>query len=238
MDDPADFLTTRTPTSEHPLLGRTVLAVEDSRFACEAVRLLCLRSGARIRRADSLRSAARHLQVYRPSVVIVDMGLPDGSGGELIAELAGALPRVDVLLATSGDESTETEAMDAGADSFILKPMASLSVFQNAILRHLPADQHPPGPRAICADMVAPDPIAYRDDMAHVADVLAGRKDERTLDYVAQFLRGVAKSAEDTPLGDAVDRLTSKRAKGEEITSALERLSGMVQERMVSQRAV
>ena len=103
------------PTAERPLLGLTVLVVEDSRYACEAMRLLCLRSGARIRRADCIRSARRHLQVYRPSVVAVDMGLPDGNGADLIAELAQAETEKSVVLATSGDETLEAEAMAAGA---------------------------------------------------------------------------------------------------------------------------
>ena len=82
MDD-RDFLpATPLPSASRPLLGLTILVVEDSIFACEALRLMCLRSGARLRRADCLRSARRHLQVYRPSAVIVDMGLPDGSGAE------------------------------------------------------------------------------------------------------------------------------------------------------------
>jgi len=105
MDDRDAFLTTRSPTANRPLLGLTVLVVEDSRFSCDAMRLLCLRSGARIRRADCLRSARRHLQVYRPAVLIVDLGLPDGSGAELIDDMNRTTPRVDVILGTSGDDS-------------------------------------------------------------------------------------------------------------------------------------
>ena len=37
------------PTALRPMLGLTVLVIEDSRYACDAMRLLCLRSGARIR---------------------------------------------------------------------------------------------------------------------------------------------------------------------------------------------
>ena len=104
MDSLDDFMQTRPPTTARPLLGLTVLVVEDSRFASEAMRLLCLRSGARIRRADCLHHAHRHLRVYRPSVVIIDIGLPDGSGLDLIRDLAAATPRVDVLLGSSADD--------------------------------------------------------------------------------------------------------------------------------------
>ncbi|HCX69603.1 MAG TPA: response regulator, partial [Rhodobiaceae bacterium] len=112
---------------------------EDSRYACEAMRLLCLRSGARIRRADCIRSARRHLQVYRPSVVVVDLGLPDGNGADLIAELAAAETEKSAVLATSGDDSLEAEAMAAGAQGFLSKPITSLAAFQQMVLAALPA---------------------------------------------------------------------------------------------------
>ena len=54
------------PTPSRPLLGLTVLVVEDSLYACDAMRIMCQRSGARIRRADCIECASRHLKVYRP----------------------------------------------------------------------------------------------------------------------------------------------------------------------------
>ncbi len=220
------------PTAQRPLLGLTVLVIEDSRYACEAMRLLCLRSGARIRRADSIRAAKRHLKVYRPSVAVIDLGLPDGDGSDLIAELSASSPRPDVLLGLSGEPDRETEAMNAGADGFLAKPLASLSEFQEAILTHLPDERRPRGPRLTPSDTITPDPIAYRDDMAHVADVLDGREDDRVVDYVAQFLSGVARSAHDDPLAKAAEKLALKRAQGASAKTELALLSGLVQDRL------
>jgi CheY-like chemotaxis protein len=113
------------PTRTRPLLGLTVLVVEDSRYASEALRLMCLRSGARIRRADCVASAKRHLNVYRPSVAIIDLGLPDGSGLDLIRTMQSAKARVPILLGTSGAEQEASAAAcaKAGADGFLPKPM-------------------------------------------------------------------------------------------------------------------
>ena len=226
------------PKAMRPLLGLTVLVIEDSRFACEAMRLLCLRSGARIRRADTLRAARRHLQVYRPSVAIIDLGLPDGSGADLIRELAQASPRPEVILGTSGDDNSEAVSLEAGADGFLAKPVLSLAVFQDCILTSLPRDRRPTGLRAVEHEIVEPDPIAYRDDMAHVADVLDGSGDSRTLDYVAQFLGGVARSAEDNDLMLAADALAARRARGDSAASELATVAGLVQERLAQKIAI
>ena len=157
---------TRAPTARRPLLGQTVLLVEDSRFASEAVRLMCLRSGARIRRADSLKTAQRHLAIYMPSVLIVDIGLPDGSGIDLIKAASDASARIDVILGTSGDAAMQKPVMDAGADDFIEKPVESLMQFQSRILAHIPPDRQPPSPRGMADEQVHPDLIAYQDDLA------------------------------------------------------------------------
>jgi CheY-like chemotaxis protein len=188
------------PTGTRPLLGLTVLVVEDSRYASEALRQMCLRSGARIRRADCVASAKRHLNVYRPSVAIVDLGLPDGSGLDLIRQMHMAKPRVPILLGTSGAEREAAAAAcrEAGTNGFLPKPIPSLAAFQSAILEHLPEALRPRGPRAAEVSDVAPDPVALREDLAHAMELLG--LDTPPVGYLSRFLVGLARAARDNTL--------------------------------------
>ena len=238
MDDLPGLTPINNPTAARPLLGMTILVVEDSLYACDAMRLMCLHSGARIRRADCLRSARRHLSVYRPSVVIVDLGLPDGSGLDLIEELAAAEPRVTSIIATSGLDGAEAQSMAAGAAGFLAKPLTNLGVFQQAVLATLPEDRRPCGPRILRNEDVCPDPLAYRDDMVHVSNLLDEHPGHQVLAYVAQFLGGVARSADDGQLALAADALADAGRSGTALNSCLAHVAGLVQERLASRVAM
>lgn len=197
-----------------PLSGLTILVIEDSRFAADGLRLLCLRSGARFRRADCLASARRHLAGYRPSVAIVDPGLPDGSGLDLIALLAADRPRTVAVLAASGDPGMAAACRDAGADGFLEKPVAGLAAFQAAVLAALARPL--PGPRAVEAGAEAPpaDTLALRDDLARAAALLDpanGATGDRAEPYAAQFVGSLAHSAGDAAL-EAAARAAARGA--------------------------
>lgn len=186
-----------------PLCGLTVLLVEDSRYCAETMRLLCRQSGARLRRADCREAAYRHLATYRPSLVIVDIGLPDGSGLDIVRDLAALRPNGPVVLATSGDDPAicRFEAFRAGATGFLEKPLRNIASFQAQILKVLP-DKHPEQLAKVVQIRaeVRPDSLAVSDDLRHAISLLrraTTAKDVAGITYCIQFLRSVAHSAGD-----------------------------------------
>ncbi|GFG70556.1 response regulator [Mycolicibacter senuensis] len=68
--------------------------------------------------AGALRAAAEH----RPDVVILDLGLPDISGIEVLAGLRGWLTVPVIVLSARTDSADKVEALDAGADDYVTKP--------------------------------------------------------------------------------------------------------------------
>ena len=187
-----------------PLIGKTVLIVEDSRFICEAARLMCLHSGARLRRADSLAAARRHLNIYFSTIAIIDVGLPDGSGLQLTSELAGASPRISVILGTSGDDLMHHQSLKAGADGFLAKPFENLSCFQSTILQLLPVEQKPKGPIVLQDAPVLPNLITFRDDLVQALISLKDYPSAKEEGFIRSFLAGVCAASGDDYMQEAI----------------------------------
>ena len=180
------------------LFAVTILLVEDSRSASEAIRLYAAESGARVRRADSLHAASRHLAIYRPSLVIVDLGLPDGDGMALIRHLASASTPLAAIVAMSGRERAEwqAEATLAGAAACLEKPIANLRAFQECVLSVLPdADtRRRPDERELMLHGRASVRVALDEDLRRARALLADALklgDSETVAYCAQFLGSV-----------------------------------------------
>jgi DNA-binding NarL/FixJ family response regulator len=223
LGTPASYRIEFPDTRLLPLQGITVLAVEDSRFASDALRLLCQRSGARLRRAENLEQAMAHLRVYRPDVLLIDLGLPDGRGEGLIRRLALSGQARPVLLGMSGDPAGRGAALSAGADGFLEKPVATLAAFQKTLRAHLP------GPQALPIDdgTVSADPAALHDDLALAVQALNADPGPEARQYLAGFLGGLARQSSDPALSEASLRLAAKDAALDGLTRLLgERLSG------------
>ncbi|MCB9593611.1 MAG: response regulator transcription factor [Sandaracinaceae bacterium] len=101
-----------------------VLIVDDDPELAELVSRSLAREGHAVATAADLESARAAL-VEAFDVVILDLGLPDGSGLELCRELRAAGASVPILLLTAQSAVGERVAgLNAGADDYVVKPFA------------------------------------------------------------------------------------------------------------------
>lgn len=182
--------------------ARTLLLVEDSHVAAEAVRAMFRHAGGRLRRADCLSDARRHLALYTPDALLVDIGLPDGSGLELIGQCDNLRPRVPLIVAMSGAPDMHDAALQAGADHFVAKPFASIAAFCQ-LLAPVFGDPRGTGPGARAP---APDAVALRNDLQLACDMLSGSRAGAGQRYALQFTAALARSLGDRVLSRAVDQ--------------------------------
>jgi two-component system KDP operon response regulator KdpE len=93
----------------------------------------------------------------KPDLMIVDLGLPDGDGLDLIEELRGWSTLPILVLSARTDEQDKVAALDRGADDYLVKPfgMAELLARARALLRR--AARPPGGPAMVSFGDVSVD---------------------------------------------------------------------------------
>src|SRR5690349_12424627 len=116
----------------------TVLVVDDETPIRRFLRTSLVASGYRIVEAEDAAGAMRLLSAEKPDLVILDLGLPDRSGLEVIPEIRKTSTVPIIVLSARHDERSMVEALDLGADDYVAKPfgIAELMARMRAALRH------------------------------------------------------------------------------------------------------
>jgi two-component system response regulator HydG len=111
-------------TTPHPGQKPRLLVVDDELSARSGLQKLLQQDGYRAQAAEDGPRALEIARELSPDVVITDLKMPGMSGTELLATLREQDPDIPVIVVTAfGDVSSAVEAMRAGADDYLTKPI-------------------------------------------------------------------------------------------------------------------
>ena len=115
-----------------------VLVVEDDREIRSLLQSSLSVEGFAVQTAVSLSEARALLQHSAPDLLILDLGLPDGDGVELVRELRRLQAVPVIVVSARHQEAQKIELLDAGADDYLTKPfgIAELLARMRVALRH------------------------------------------------------------------------------------------------------
>jgi two-component system KDP operon response regulator KdpE len=114
-----------------------VLVVDDDAQILRALRINLTARGYHVLTAADGAGALRVAADSHPDVVVLDLGLPDLDGAEVIAGLRGWSSVPIIVLSARTDSHDKVDALDAGADDYVTKPfgMAELLARLRAAVR-------------------------------------------------------------------------------------------------------
>ncbi|HEX5144495.1 MAG TPA: response regulator [Mycobacterium sp.] len=99
-----------------------VLVIDDEPQILRALRINLSVRGYEVMTAATGTAALHAAAEHHPDVVILDLGLPDMSGIDVLAGLRGWLTVPVIVLSARTDSLDKVEALDAGADDYVTKP--------------------------------------------------------------------------------------------------------------------
>lgn len=145
--------------------SKTVLVIEDDGVLRRATAAVLESAGFRVLQSECVAVAVQLFQSESPDLVIADWMLPDGSGLDFCkkARAHKTLGKTPLIVLTSRRETSEkAEGFGAGADQYLVKPVASeeLLLWVDALLRRVSLERDETGP------LVAGDVVV--DEEAHL----------------------------------------------------------------------
>lgn len=123
--------------SEQSGPGAKILIVDDEPQIRRFLRASLTAHDYQVVEAEDGKSAVRTCTVELPDLVILDLGLPDVDGLDVISQMREWSQVPIIVLSIRGDESDKVDALDRGANDFVTKPfgMAELMARMRVILR-------------------------------------------------------------------------------------------------------
>ena len=100
----------------------TVLVVDDEPQIVRALRINLSARGYKVVTAHDGTAALKAVADTKPDVVVLDLGLPDMDGNEVIEGLRGWTAVPIIVLSARSDSPDKVRALDAGADDYVTKP--------------------------------------------------------------------------------------------------------------------
>ena len=127
-------------------LRSRILVVEDEAEIRHFVRLALESEGYEVFEADSVKRGLIEAATRRPDLLVLDLGLPDGDGVEVVRALRQWSAVPVLVLSARGQEADKIAALDTGADDYLVKPFGAgelLARVRAQVRRHL--QQSPAG---------------------------------------------------------------------------------------------
>jgi two-component system, OmpR family, KDP operon response regulator KdpE len=102
--------------------GLRILVVDDERAIRRFLRTSLEALGHQVFEAATGADALREVTAHRPDVVILDLGLPDLDGAEVLTRLRARSAIPVIVLSVQEEERTKVALLDDGADDYLTKP--------------------------------------------------------------------------------------------------------------------
>ena len=123
---------------DRPAHPAVVLVIEDEAPIRRFLRAGLEGQGYTLVEAATGKEGIAHAAMHVPDVVLLDLGLPDIDGFEVVARLREWSSTAIIVLSARGEDRDKIRALDAGADDYVTKPfsMGELLARLRAALRH------------------------------------------------------------------------------------------------------